>query len=85
MSLVFAIGSAWWALAVGLQVNYLGDQFGGMILTGVGVGLTLPTMMATGTASLPAHSFATGSAVVGDAPLTGSSGVGPLARGDCAF
>jgi hypothetical protein len=35
-----------------------------MLLTGVGVGLTLPTLMATGTASLPAHSFATGSAVV---------------------
>jgi MFS family permease len=35
-----------------------------MILTGVGVGLTLPTMMATATASLPPQSFATGSAVV---------------------
>ena len=35
-----------------------------MLLTGIGVGLTLPTLMATGTASLPAHSFATGSAVV---------------------
>jgi hypothetical protein len=39
-------------------------MLGGMLLTGVGVGLTLPTMMATGTSSLPAHSFATGSAVV---------------------
>jgi len=35
-----------------------------MILTGIGVGLTLPTMMATGASSLPPHSFATGSAVV---------------------
>jgi hypothetical protein len=35
-----------------------------MILTGVGVGLTLTTMMATATASLPPQSFATGSAVV---------------------
>jgi hypothetical protein len=33
-------------------------------LTGVGVGLAMPTFMATGSASLPAHSFATGSAVV---------------------
>jgi hypothetical protein len=39
-------------------------MLGGMVLTGIGVGLTLPTMMATGTASLPSHSFATGSAVV---------------------
>jgi MFS family permease len=39
-------------------------MLGGMLLTGIGVGLTLPTLMATGTASLPPHSFATGSAVV---------------------
>ena len=35
-----------------------------MLLSGVGVGLTLPTYMATAAASLPAPSFATGSAVV---------------------
>jgi hypothetical protein len=35
-----------------------------MILTGIGVGLTLPTFMATGASSLPAASFATGSAVI---------------------
>jgi hypothetical protein len=35
-----------------------------MILTGIGVGLTLPTFMATGAGSLPPSSFATGSAVV---------------------
>jgi EmrB/QacA subfamily drug resistance transporter len=63
-SAIFAIGAAWWALAVGLRPDYAGDVLGGMLLTGVGVGLTLPTMMATGTSSLPPHSFATGSAVV---------------------
>jgi MFS family permease len=42
----------------------VGDILGGMILTGVGVGLTLPTLMATAAASLPPPSFATGSAVV---------------------
>jgi MFS family permease len=63
-SALFAIGAAWWAFAAGLRVDYAGDMLGGMILTGIGVGLTLPTMMATGTASLPQHSFATGSAVV---------------------
>jgi EmrB/QacA subfamily drug resistance transporter len=61
---VFAIGSAWWALSVGLRVDYVGEMLGGMLLTGIGVGLTLPTMMATGTSSLPPHSLATGSAVV---------------------
>jgi MFS family permease len=35
-----------------------------MLLTGIGVGLTLPTLMATASSSLPPPSFATGSAVV---------------------
>jgi EmrB/QacA subfamily drug resistance transporter len=61
---LFAVGTVWWALAAGLQPDYVGEMLGGMILTGIGVGLTLPTMMATGAASLPPHSFATGSAVV---------------------
>ncbi len=63
-STIFAIGSAWWALSVTLRPDYLGEMLGGMLLTGIGVGLTLPTLMATGTSSLPSHSFATGSAVV---------------------
>jgi EmrB/QacA subfamily drug resistance transporter len=61
---VYAIGAAWWALAAGVTPDYTGEMLGGMLLTGVGVGLTLPTFMATGASSLPAHSFATGSAVV---------------------
>jgi EmrB/QacA subfamily drug resistance transporter len=63
-SAIFAAGAAWWALAMGLRPDYVGDLLGGMLLTGIGVGLTLPTLMATGAAALPAHSFATGSAVV---------------------
>jgi EmrB/QacA subfamily drug resistance transporter len=63
-STIFAAGAAWWALALRLEPDYVGDMLGGMILTGIGVGLTLPTLMATGAASLPPHSFATGSAVV---------------------
>jgi EmrB/QacA subfamily drug resistance transporter len=61
---VFAAGAAWWALAAGLTPDYVGDMLGGMLLTGIGVGLTLPTFMATGASSLPPQSFATGSAVV---------------------
>jgi EmrB/QacA subfamily drug resistance transporter len=63
-STIFAVGAAWWAVSVGLAPDYVGDILGGMLLTGIGVGLTLPAMMATGTASLPPHSMATGSAVV---------------------
>ncbi len=61
---VFAAGAAWWAMAVGLTPDYVGDMLGGTLLTGAGVGLTLPTFMATGAASLPPHSLATGSAVI---------------------
>jgi EmrB/QacA subfamily drug resistance transporter len=63
-STIFAAGAAWWALAMGLVPDYVGEMLGGMILTGIGVGLTLPTLMATGAASLPPSSFATGSAVI---------------------
>jgi EmrB/QacA subfamily drug resistance transporter len=60
---VFAAGMAWWALAVRLQPNYL-DVLPGMLITGIGVGLTLPSLMSTAAASLPPQSFATGSGVV---------------------
>jgi MFS family permease len=63
-STIFAIGVAWWALAAGLDADYVGEMLGGILLTGIGVGLTLPTLIATGSASLPASAFATGSAVV---------------------
>jgi MFS family permease len=61
---VFAGGLAWWAAAIGLRPDYAGSALGGMLLTGAGVGLTLPTLMAVAASSLPPHSFATGSAVV---------------------
>jgi EmrB/QacA subfamily drug resistance transporter len=61
---LFAAGLVWWALALGLAPDYAGEMLGGMLLTGIGVGLTLPTFMAAGAAVLPAHSFATGSAVI---------------------
>jgi EmrB/QacA subfamily drug resistance transporter len=61
---LLASGVIWWALAIGLRADYPGDVLGGMLLTGAGVGLTLPTLMATAAGSLPAHAFATGSAVV---------------------
>jgi EmrB/QacA subfamily drug resistance transporter len=61
---VFAVGAVWWALAAGLGPDYVGEMLGGTLLIGAGVGLTLPTFMATGAAALPAHSFATGSAVL---------------------
>lgn len=62
-SAAFAAGVLWWALAIGLAPDYP-HMLGGMLLTGVGVGLTLPTLMSTAAGSLPPQSFATGSGVV---------------------
>jgi MFS family permease len=61
---VYAIGVASWAVRAGLSPDYVGQVLPGTLLTGAGVGLTLPTFMATGASSLPPRAFATGSAVV---------------------
>jgi MFS family permease len=61
---LFAIGTLWFALFAGLRPTYFADMFPGSVIMGVGVGLTLPTMMASATSELPPDNFATGSAVV---------------------
>jgi EmrB/QacA subfamily drug resistance transporter len=63
-STIYAAGVAWWALRASVEPNYLGQVLPGTICTGIGVGLTLPTFMATGTSKLPPQAFATGSAVI---------------------
>src|SRR5258707_2071968 len=60
----FAIGMLWFALFAGVKPDYLVSYFPGLVFIGVGVGLALPTMMASATSELPPESFATGSAVV---------------------
>jgi MFS family permease len=61
---VYAAGVAWWALRAGVHPNYLGQVLPGTIMTGVGVGLTMPTFMSTGAGALPPQAFSTGSAVL---------------------
>ncbi|HEY1688880.1 MAG TPA: MFS transporter [Solirubrobacteraceae bacterium] len=63
-STAFAVGVALWALTTGQRPDYVSEMLPGMLLTGIGVGLTLPTFMATAAGSLPPQAFATGSAVV---------------------
>jgi EmrB/QacA subfamily drug resistance transporter len=61
---IYAAGATWWALRAGATPDYVGEMLPGVLMTGVGVGLTLPTFMAAGASSLPPQSFATGSAVI---------------------
>lgn len=60
---VFAISSCWWALAVGPESAYAAEFLPAMLLSGVGVGLILPTLADIAVSSLPPARLATGTAV----------------------
>ncbi len=59
----FVAGLISWAMFTGPAPN-LGPAIGGIALTGIGVGLTFPTLMGIATAALPPSSFSTGSGVI---------------------
>ena len=60
---LFVTGLALWASFMGLEPN-VGILILGMVTSGIGVGLTFPTLMGVSAASLPPSAFATGSAVI---------------------
>ncbi|WP_232246420.1 MFS transporter [Kitasatospora mediocidica] len=60
---LFAAGIAWWLLTVRPAPGYAAELLPGMLLTGAGVGLTLPTLIGAAAGALPPTRFATGSAV----------------------
>lgn len=59
----FAACLGWWAAVMGSEPS-MASVIIGMILAGLGVGLTVPTLMGAGLATLPASSFATGSGIL---------------------
>ncbi|HUQ21617.1 MAG TPA: MFS transporter [Gaiellaceae bacterium] len=62
--LVYAAGALTWVATVGLESDYVTSMLPGALLTGIGVGLVLPTLTATAATSLASNRFATGSAVI---------------------
>ena len=62
-SLVFALGGVWFALVPGIEPDYLGTWLPGMLFTGTGVGMVLPSLSAAAVAHLPPARFGVGSAV----------------------
>jgi EmrB/QacA subfamily drug resistance transporter len=62
--LVYACGSLYWLTRIEATPHYVSAMLPGMLLTGIGVGLTLPTLMGIGSTALPAERFATGSALL---------------------
>jgi EmrB/QacA subfamily drug resistance transporter len=71
--LLFACGAAWWRTRIGSTPDYAGTMLPGQILTGIGVGLVLPTLSAAATAALPPGRFATGTAMIGMSRQLGSA------------
>jgi EmrB/QacA subfamily drug resistance transporter len=62
-TLLLGGGVLWWLTHIGIQPHYATELLPGMMLTGVGVGLGLPTLIAAMATSLPPHRFATGSGI----------------------
>jgi EmrB/QacA subfamily drug resistance transporter len=59
----FAGGLTWFALAIGPEPSAAAVVIG-MMFTGIGVGLTFPTLMGVSGGALPPSAFATGSGVI---------------------
>ena len=61
---LFAIGSAYFIARTGDRPAYFTEYLPGMLLTGAGVGLMIPTLTGAGASSLAPERFATGAAVL---------------------
>jgi MFS family permease len=63
-SILFAAGSVWYITRTGNRPDYAGSYLPGMVITGAGVGLVIPTLTGAGASSLAPERFATGAAVL---------------------
>ena len=63
-ALLFAAGTTWFALRLGVTPHYVSDFLVGTLLTGTGVGLSYAAWASAAVAELPVERFSTGSAVV---------------------
>jgi len=61
---VYAAGGVFWRLSLSPHPDYAAHMLPGMLMTGTGVGLTLPTLVSAAVSAVPPHRFATGSGVV---------------------
>jgi EmrB/QacA subfamily drug resistance transporter len=62
---LFGVGIGWWIWSVRVdQVNYFLSVLPGLLLTGVGVCFTMPTLIGASIALVPPANFSTGAAIV---------------------
>src|SRR5690606_10326904 len=62
-SLVYAASGVWFLLVPGVEVAYLTHWLPGLLLSGIGVGMVLPSLSAAAVNRLPPDQYAVGSAV----------------------
>lgn len=62
-SLLYACSSLWFLLVPGAQADYLHHWLPGLLMSGIAVGLVLPSLAAAAVNRLPAEHYAVGSAV----------------------
>ena len=62
-SIIFAAGLCWFAAALGPEASYAAVWLPGILVIGIGIGLTFPVLSAAAVSSLPADQFAVGSAI----------------------
>jgi EmrB/QacA subfamily drug resistance transporter len=62
-SVIFALGGLWYLVVPGNEPDYLRTWLPGMVLTGAGVGMVMPSLGAAAVAHLPPARFGVGSAV----------------------
>src|SRR5580700_11099263 len=61
---IYAAGCVFWRFNLAVTPDYATRMLPGMLLTGTGVGLTLPTLVSAAVSAVPPHRFATGSGIV---------------------
>jgi EmrB/QacA subfamily drug resistance transporter len=61
---IYAAGCVFWRFNLSLVPDYPAHMLPGMLMTGTGVGLALPTLVSAAVSAVPPHRFATGSGVV---------------------
>jgi EmrB/QacA subfamily drug resistance transporter len=70
--LAFAAGPTWWLLWLGVEPNYVTGMLPGQLLTGLGVGLMLPSLSSVVGSALPARRWGSGSSLINTARQVGA-------------
>jgi hypothetical protein len=63
-AMLFAAASIWWITQIHSAPAYASEYLPGMLMSGSGVGLVIPTLTGAGASSLAPNRFATGAAVL---------------------